>query len=585
MSKYSAIHKEQGFSFVELLIVAAIISLVFGGLFAAVQGMMQVISGSKAKAGAVALANERIEYIRSLPYNQVGTIGAPPYGNIPESRNVTLNDIMYFERVLVRNVDDPADGVGYGGDSNGVIEDYKIVEIEYGWVGKNGTSTYTLSSYVVPVGIETSAGGGSLRVNVFDANTQPVYDAAVTVVNDTLATTTNTTQYTNVDGELLISGLPAGANYSIWTTKFGYSGDGTYEATTSNPNPTTLPIAIAEGAVSTMNFQIDELSDLTVRTMQAPVANEFSDDFTTAGYVDIFASTTHATDQIELVDGGGFYYQQGTTTSTSTSPSSLDSWYALSFNTAVSASTSVTVYVYYENGGLSLVPDVDLPGNSSGFTSGPVNLQGLNVAVYDTLVLVAELSTVDGNYTPALLDWTLSYIESQSAISGVPIQVQGYKTIGTDGGGAPIYKFSDSYTTDGSGNAVLQNIEYDLYSIWSGGGYDVLEVCPLSPHNLEPDQNDTIEFILGSLAGSFLRVTAVDAGGDVVPNASVRLENAGYDVTQSASLCGQTYFNGGGLYNDGGYTLTVSASGYITEVVTPVLVNQNASTTVVLSSS
>lgn len=577
-----------GISFIEVLIVTAVVGLVFGALLTGVQSTIRAIGNSKAKAGANALLVERMESIRSLPYSDVGTIGAPPYGNIPQTSTTSLNGIEYTEQVLIRYVDDAADGLGYGGDANGIIEDYKQVQITYSWNSQLGTSSISSVTNIVPVGVESSVGGGSLRVNVFDANALPLSGVDVTVVNDTLATTTNTTQYTDAGGQLLISGLPAGANYEIWVTQTGYSGDGTYVATTSNPNPTTPPVAVVESAVSTMNFQIDRLSDLTIKTLNEPTQNNFFDTFTSDALVWQYASTTRSSGAIELEDqGGGVYAAIGTVSGTTTSPASIDRWYALDFTASTTASTTVRVQLYYDTGsGLALIPEGDLPGNSIGFVSGPVDLQSLSTSMYDTLALGGTLSTTDTSETPQLHDWTLSYVESQSGLSGVPVRVTGNKVIGTNVDSSSIYKFDNTYTSDGDGDVALEDIEYDTYTITTGGGYDVLEVCPITPFTLLPNTSDTVTFTLGSLAGSFLRVEVTDSGdGEPIAGASVRLQNTGYDETQSTNVCGQTYFNGGGLYDDTNYTMTVTASGYDQSILSSTTVSASASTTVTLTPS
>lgn len=81
----------RGFSFVELIITAAIAALVFGGLFASYESIISIIRESRLKANALALATERIEYIRSLPYASVGTQGGVPSGTLPQTSTAVLN--------------------------------------------------------------------------------------------------------------------------------------------------------------------------------------------------------------------------------------------------------------------------------------------------------------------------------------------------------------------------------------------------------------------------------------------------------------------------------------------------------------
>ena len=92
---------------VEVILASALLLLVFGGIMSAFQTITTLIGSSKAQAGAVALANERMEYIRSLSYDSVGTVSGIPNGPIPQTRTKSLNGITYTERVLIGYIDDP----------------------------------------------------------------------------------------------------------------------------------------------------------------------------------------------------------------------------------------------------------------------------------------------------------------------------------------------------------------------------------------------------------------------------------------------------------------------------------------------
>jgi hypothetical protein len=55
----------------------------------------------------------------------------------------------------------------------------------------------------------------------------------------------------------------------------------------------------------------------------------------------------------------------------------------------------------------TIVPDSDLPGNSSGFASGPVSISSLNTTTYNRICLKATLTK--GSGTPYLQDWTITW--------------------------------------------------------------------------------------------------------------------------------------------------------------------------------
>ncbi len=545
--------------------------------------MTSLIGTSKAKAGALSLMTERMEYIRSLPYSTIGTQAGVPSGPIPQNSTTTLNSITYQERVLIQYVDDPADGTG-SSDTNAILADYKQIKIEYTWNIRGKTETASLISNVVPNGIESTAGGGTIKVNVFDAATAPVVGAEVRFVNDTTTPTIDTVRYTDASGITYLSGAPAAANYEITVTNTGYSTDGTYTASTTNPNPATPPIAVLESQVSTMNFQIDKVSTLLMTTVNPASYGSFSDSFTDSVLIASTSNTVIAGGAVELQGGAGAYAVSGVVQSTSTSPSTLDQWYTVNFSASTSASTTVQVSVLYNNGTeYVLLPDSVLAGNSAGFSSAPIDLSSVDSSTYNDLALQATLTSTDVNYTPQLHQWELQYITAQTPISGVGLSIAGSKSIGTDASSQPVLKYTASGVTDSNGVWEQDDIEWDVYTIdVTSSGYGIQEMCPPSPYSLSPDTSASMKITLGSATAQLLRVLVTQIDGTVIPNATIRLQNTGVDFTKQTSLCGQTYFDSG-LYTADTYTLTVSAAGYSTEIVTDVTVNSSSTQTVVLN--
>jgi hypothetical protein len=518
-----------------------------------------------------------------LPYNSIGTDGGVPSGLIPQHSTTTLNGITYSERVLIQYIDDPADGVG-GADVNAILADYKQAKIEYTWTIRGKTDTAALVSNIVPIGIESTAGGGTIRVSVFDASVLPLAGAEVRFVNNTTTTTIDTLRYTDLTGTAYLSGAPAAANYEITATDTGYSIDGTYTATTSNPNPTTQPIAVIESQVSTMNFQIDRLSNLLIKTVGPATYGTFTDTFTDSSLLSISASTTVTAGDIVLTNTAGLYDLSGSVQSTSTVPAALESWYAASFVASTTASTSVNVSLLYNNSGImALVPDGDLPGNSSGFTASPIDISSLNTTSYPELALSATLMSTDSSETPELHQWNITHITAQPAVSGVGLAIEGSKSIGVSGA-TPVLKYTDTGVSDGSGEWEQDDIEWDTYMVdVTSPGYSIYEVCSPSPYILEPDVSKEMTITLAAASAHLLRVTVSEIDGTPIPNATVHLTNAGVDELSTTSLCGQTYFNSSSLYDDDDYLLIVSASGFTTETIASTTVSSSSAVNVILN--
>ncbi len=576
--------RHRGFTLIELVVTAAIFALVFGGLFTSVQFTLKLIGNSKARTSALALAAEQIEYIRSLPYNSVGTVSGIPSGPIPQYSTSSLNGVTLHERVLIQYVDSPDDGTG-ASDSNGILADYKQAKVEYSWAGINGTSTIFLLTNVVPPGIESSVGGGTLTVNVFDADVLPLSGADVRIYNNTTTSTIDVTTHTNASGIAMFSGAPAAANYQITVSDAGYSTDQTYTATTSNPNPSTPHVAVLEGAVSTMNFQIDELSDLLVRTIGTPMVNSFADTFPDTSMVGASANVDVALGDVVLQGGPGAYVPLGSIYATATSPGAFTAWNTAQWTHTAPANTTLTMQVFAvtATGSYALIPDGDLPGNGAGFSASPIDLSALNTTTYSSIALGAQLTSSDVNATPLLHDWQIEYTVSEPALGSIPFTLWGSKVIGTTASATPIYKYHASHTTDAGGEIELNNMEWDAYTVvLDTGAYDIKEACPGIPYALDPGVSETLKLTLAASTAFSLRVETVDIDGDPIIGATIELSRSGFSETETSSSCGQAFFNTG-LGANPDYQVLIQAPGFVDQTISDVNISGAESLRAVLT--
>ena len=424
-------------------------------------------------------------------------------------------------------------------------------------------------------------------IDVFDATVQPVVGADVRVINNTTTSTIDTTVVTNSVGRAMFPGAPAAAGYEIIVTKPGYSTDQTYSATTSNPNPNPPHVAVIESAVSSVSFSIDELSDLALVTRGVPVTNGSSDTFADNSLLQTESNTTVAGGAVVLTNVAGVYNTSGTVQATATVPATLNRWLGFESDIYTPTNTSAYIQLYSvdASGVYTLVPDADLPGNSTGFSSSIVDISGLSVTTYTRLALGAVLATTDTAITPEIRSWEINYEESATPIAGVTIDLVGNKTIGTSASATPIHKYSSSTVTNGSGQATLTNLIWDLYDITVDGvseGYDIAEACANVPYALNPNVNDTVLLTLMPHVTNTLRVYVEDTSGNPVLGADVRMRRTGFDVTKNTSICGQVFYNSGlGVFSD--YSIDVTAPGYLPENVTGVSVSGNSNLVIVLS--
>lgn len=570
--------KANGLSLVEVVVVSALVAVIFVALTGVAQTMLKLLGQARAESTALALATERLEYIRSLTYDSIGTVSGVPAGSIPQTRTVAGNKNTYNERVLIVYVDDAADGMG-AADSNAILEDYKQVKVEYTWSVQGSSHSLVLTSNVVPTGIESTTGGGTIRVNVFDTATNPVAGAAVRFVNTSTSPAIDTTRYTTATGEAYLSGAPASAGYEITVTKTGYSTDGTYTPDAVVPNPNTPPVAVLASQVSTMNFLIDYVSDLKLATRDLPTLATVTDTFTDSSGLSSQNGMEVYGGSLQLASSSGSYLGSGTALGATTSPATIDRWYSLQYEAVVPNLTIIAVSLYTLNAGVpTLVPESDLPGNAIGFGPGAlINLEALSGAAYPSLWLGARATTTDPSATPAIHNWSLTYVVSQSAIPNVDLAVRGSKTYGTDASFQPVYQYNLTTTTDATGERTLSVLATDAYYLSvTDAGYSVAELCPTSPLALNPATSVDLTAALVPKEPLALRVVVATPSGTLIPNTSVRLQNSGVDSTKTTSFCGQTFF-ASGLYSSNTYTVTVSHPAYSTQVISNVNISDDSS--------
>jgi hypothetical protein len=275
----AAANHSRGVTLLDTVVGIALLLLVFLGIYGAFKLSVDVVINNKARAGAIALAEQRMEYIRSLPYTSVGTVGGVPSGALAQTESLTFNGVLYSRRTLVEYLDDPADGTG-ASDTTG-IADYKAVKVDVSWTPRTGgthdiflvTRLEPTPDTITSTTPESSVSGGTLTVNVLNAASQPVANAQVTIANAATSPAVNLTTYTNTSGVVQLIGTPAASNYSVVVTKSGYSTAQTYTSSSQNRNPVPANLTVTNGQTTSSTFSIDQLSSLTMITLAYGTAN------------------------------------------------------------------------------------------------------------------------------------------------------------------------------------------------------------------------------------------------------------------------------------------------------------------------
>jgi prepilin-type N-terminal cleavage/methylation domain-containing protein len=234
---------DDGFTLVELVIgltVLSVVALSLTGLFTALVNSSVV---AKQKAVASSLATNQMEYLKSLPYDNLAVAGGSIYSTnpIPATKTQKINGVTYTIKTDIGYVDDAYDGCGNypnqqlkqtycrsypppigapSPDTN--ASDYKICDVSV--YNPSGARLAEVNTEISARVAETASTTGALFISVIDSNGNPVSGATVQAVNSVTGPV-NVSDTTDSNGIAIFYGLPpdSNTNYVITASKAGYS--------------------------------------------------------------------------------------------------------------------------------------------------------------------------------------------------------------------------------------------------------------------------------------------------------------------------------------------------------------------------
>lgn len=556
----------RGMSLVDVIVGSAMVLIVFVALVGLLRASVLITGVSKARAGATAIAETKMEYIRGLSYDAVGTVGGIPSGAVIATSTEVMNGITYDTRVLITYMDDPADGTG-AADTNNITTDYKRAKVEVSYVVRDLVRTVSLISSVAPPSLESTTNGGTLSIAVVGATGLPVSGATVAITNTSTVPSISFSTFTDTQGLVQLPGAPTSTEYQIAVSKSGYSSAQTYTRDATNQNPTPGYLTVVQGQTTTGTFSIDALAQLALYTWFPIQSASTTDLFTDASALAAQSNTQVSAGALTLLfTGGAGYALSGSADGSVITPSRLVSWTLASSTLSLPGGTNARVYVLDGSG--ALLPDSVLSGNSGGFTSFPISLASIATSTYSSLALRAELTTTSTTTTASVLDWRMDYTVGPTPAPNVSFGLTGAKTVGSTGTGTPIYKTNSTQATDATG--VIQfPIEWDTYRL-SVSGYDTVDACVPPSYSFSPGVSYAHALYVGTQTTNAALVSVHDNVGTPVSGASVTMSRAGYTKTVTTSVCGTAYF---GSLSSASYTITATKAGYTDVTYTAVSVS------------
>jgi prepilin-type N-terminal cleavage/methylation domain-containing protein len=257
--------KTRGFSLMEVVVGVGVLSIMALAIYQGYQRVFVSTDLLKTRSIATNLANERVEIVRNLSYEDIGTIGGIPAGVLQQSETLTREGIEFDVTTTVRNIDREFDGTIGGVPDDLSPADNKLVEIEIACETCREFENVILSTHIAPESLESLSSNGALRVTVFDASGIELPQAEINVVNNDISPNVDLTDVSGNNGILtIVDAPPSVEGYQITVTKDGYSTDQTYTANGGNPNPTKTHSTVSQGLITAVSFAIDELSDVNV---------------------------------------------------------------------------------------------------------------------------------------------------------------------------------------------------------------------------------------------------------------------------------------------------------------------------------
>ena len=261
---------ERGQILIEIVVTVGLLTILFHAVFTLINAAFQSLGDSQARQTARHIAQSKIEEIKNLPYDEIGTQGGIPAGNLVQTETVNQNGLDYLIRTSIVFVDDPFDDFS---PADLLPTDYKRVRVEVSWSGLfSSNRPAVLVTDIAPPGMEEPVAGGTIEIAVFDAQVEPVAEAEVKITNDAVSPAIDLDLRTNQEGKILLPGAPACSScYFIEATKDGYTTDRTY-STDEVVNPAKGYLTVEVGKVAETSLKIDKVSTLNFYSSEPGVA-------------------------------------------------------------------------------------------------------------------------------------------------------------------------------------------------------------------------------------------------------------------------------------------------------------------------
>jgi prepilin-type N-terminal cleavage/methylation domain-containing protein len=238
-------HKQGGYTLVELMVAIAVLAVLSLGTFNLLIALLHSAIVSQRQAVASTLATNQMEYLKSLPYDNLAVAGGAiiSTNTIPGTLTKKISGDTYTITTNITYADNAYDGCGSyptlalkqkycrnypppsgapSTDTNPA--DYKDVNVSV--TDTSGSQLASVDTQVSALVAETASNTGALFVNVVDDSGAPVTGATVTVTNSSVSPAVNVSDTTDENGIVIFYDLPPSTTnykYQISASETGYS--------------------------------------------------------------------------------------------------------------------------------------------------------------------------------------------------------------------------------------------------------------------------------------------------------------------------------------------------------------------------
>lgn len=277
---------QSGFTLVELVIsmtVLAVVALSMLGLFTT---LVRSAILMKRQSVALTLATNQMEYLKSLPYNNLAVQGGSIIATSPLPATTTqkLDNVTYTIKTSVNYLDDAFDGCGsyptaqlkqiycrnYALSNNNAMDlnpaDYKSVNVKV--TDTSGAILSEVDTQIAARVAETNNTTGGMFITVLDDTGNPLQGATVHLVNPTTSPAVDITDTTDQNGNAVFYSLPpdpASYDYAITASMTGYSTLTTIPPSGSlQPNYSNQKVITQQSSLLSMNLRPQGTNSLAI---------------------------------------------------------------------------------------------------------------------------------------------------------------------------------------------------------------------------------------------------------------------------------------------------------------------------------